>query len=101
MELTRTTPNWRQMPSNSRSSPTSEPVWAWADRAVTSDRPIFSATIGLPAARAFWATAAKRVRITDRFDEHRDGTHAGVVEQVVGEGGAVEDRPRCRSRSGG
>jgi hypothetical protein len=30
------------------------------------------------------------VRDADRFNEHRDGADARVVQQVVGEGGAVE-----------
>ncbi len=59
IDSTRTMPNWRHTPSNTRSSPTSAPVCACADRAVTSDRPIFSTTIGLAAAIARRAAAAK------------------------------------------
>ena len=59
IESTRTMPSWRQTPSNTRSSPTSAPVCACAERAVTSDRPIFSTTIGLAAAIARRAAAAK------------------------------------------
>ena len=59
IESTRTMPCWRHTPSNTRSSPTSAPVCACAERAVTSDRPIFSTTIGLAAAIARRAAAAK------------------------------------------
>ncbi len=59
IESTRTMPSCRHTPSNTRSSPTSAPVCACAERAVISDSPIFSTTIGLPAAIARRAADAK------------------------------------------
>ena len=60
IERTRITPNCWQMPSNTRSSPTSAPVCASAERAVTSLAPILSTTSGLAARKALRAAAMKR-----------------------------------------
>ncbi|MCY1529088.1 hypothetical protein D9M68_642160 [compost metagenome] len=60
MERTRIRPRRWHMASNTRSSPTSEPVWACAACAVISLLPIFSTTMGLATASARSAAAAKR-----------------------------------------
>lgn len=60
MLRTRTSPSWRHTPSNTLSSPTSEPVCDCAACVAMSERPTLSTTIGLAFASARSAAARNR-----------------------------------------
>jgi hypothetical protein len=60
IEAVRVTPYRRHMASNTLSSPTSEPVCAWATAPDTGLRPSLRMTMGFAAPRARAAAAAKR-----------------------------------------
>ena len=50
---TRTTPSVSATASKQASAPASDPVWASAALRLSSEPPILTATIGLPASRAY------------------------------------------------
>ena len=87
-DVTRMTPHSCSTASNTRSSPTSAPVWALAARAADGLAPDLIMTTGLPRRRASSQRGHQRRTIADPFEVSGDDPRSRVVRKsadIIGE----------------